>query len=220
MKERGIIFNGEMVRATLSGQKTQTRWVVANVSPDNCLVLRKPTKTKNGVYTHVLDAPQHDLCPFGKVGDRLYVRETWGVVSHAFDDDGFMISWIPDRPATAIDEMPFGKGYYSGHAIYAADGAFTWGDDDGHEDGRSRWKPSIHMPRAASRILLEITDVRVERLNDISEEDARAEGVVLPECCHAYYHGFSLLWQSIYGEESWQANPWVWAITFKRIERD
>ncbi|KAF6681957.1 hypothetical protein HFD98_26970, partial [Pseudomonas sp. EKM23D] len=75
-----------------------------------------------------------------------------------------MIDWTPDRPATPIREMPFGRGYYSGHAIYRADGEAVWaGDDDGGGDDRSAWKPSIHMPRAASRILLEITDVRVER---------------------------------------------------------
>lgn len=116
--------------------------------------------------------------------------------------------------------MPFGNGYYSGHAIYAADGNFTWGDDDGYEDGRSCWKPSIHMPRCASRILLEITDVRVERLNDISECDAKAEGAPT-ECCvigDKHFLGFRSLWKSIYGEESWRSNPWVWAIEFKRVE--
>ena len=146
-----------------------------------------------------------------------------------------MIDWVPDRPSTAIHEMPFGNGYYSGYAIYAADGDFTWGDDDGYEDGRSCWKPSIHMPRAASRILLEITDVRVERLNAISEEDAEAEGIDMEalydsqDCydCIANHNmtgrptvtgAFKYLWESIYGEEGWKSNPWVWVIEFKRIE--
>ncbi|MGA9615835.1 MAG: hypothetical protein WBR09_01550 [Serratia proteamaculans] len=221
MKERPVIFNGEMVRAILDSRKTQTRRVIANVSPDNCIPLQKPTKTKGGIYTHVMDAPGHGLCPFGQLGDRLWVRETWGVVSHDFDENERIIDWVPDRPATAIHEMPFGNGYYSGHAIYAADGEFTWGDDDGHGE-RSCWKPSIHMPRAACRILLEITAVRVERLNDISEEDARAEGatpsqhiITPPEAL--YRVGFSKLWRSIYGEESWNANPWVWVIEFRRV---
>ena len=171
-------------------------------------------------------------CPFGAVGDRIWVRETWGVVSHELDEDGRIQPWTPDRPATVIHEMPFGNGYYSGHAIYAADGDFTWGDDDGYEDGRSCWKPSIHMPRAASRILLEITNVRVERLNAISEEDARAEGIIdggclncgEPEPCGCANpepdatDAFAYLWQSIYGQDNWNANPWVWVIEFKRVE--
>ncbi|WP_204363797.1 hypothetical protein [Klebsiella pneumoniae] len=234
MTERGMIFNGEMVRALLDGRKTQTR---------------RPIKWKQTRFTEIgeredgskwpwSEDAEHACdfwhpCPFGAVGDRIWVRETWGVVSHAFSDDGLMIDWVPDRPATAIHEMPFGYGYYSGYAIYAADGDFTWGDDDGYEDGRSCWKPSIHMPRAASRILLEITDVRVERLNAISEEDATAEGVppagsLLPDYPGTFLTpkgdfatakvAFQRLWESIYGEESWNANPWVWVISFERIE--
>ncbi|HEO9559192.1 TPA: hypothetical protein QII12_001516 [Klebsiella pneumoniae subsp. pneumoniae] len=234
MKERGMIFNGEMVRAILDGRKTQTR---------------RPIKWKQTRFTEIgeredgskwpwSEDAEHTCdfwhpCPFGAVGDRIWVRETWGVVSHAFSDDGLMIDWVPDRPSTAIHEMPFGNGYYSGYAIYAADGDFTWGDDDGYEDGRSCWKPSIHMPRAASRILLEITDVRVERLNAISEEDAAAEGVppagsLLPDYPGTFLTpkgdfatakvAFQRLWESIYGAENWQANPWVWVIEFKRVE--
>lgn len=234
MKERGMIFNGEMVSAILDGRKTQTRRIMT-IQPE-------PSKTREGDYwfpskklecmVHVSDivpgnSPiadchlffQEHCCPFGAVGDRIWVRETWGCVSHELDEDGRIQPWTPDRPATAIHEMPFGNGYYSGHAIYAADGAFTWGDDDGYEDGRSCWKPSIHMPRSASRILLEITDVRVEQLNDISEDDAKAEGAPT-ECCvigDKHFLGFRSLWKSIYGEESWAANPWVWVIEFKRV---
>ncbi|HBV4435318.1 TPA: hypothetical protein MDX31_005120 [Klebsiella quasipneumoniae] len=248
MKERGMIFNGEMVRAILDGRKTQTR---------------RPIKWKQTRFTEIgeredgsnwpwSEDAEHACdfwhpCPFGAVGDRIWVRETWGVASHAFSDDGLMIDWVPDRPATAIHEMPFGNGYYSGYAIYAADGEFTWGDDDGYEDGRSCWKPSIHMPRAASRILLEITNVRVERLNAISEEDAQREGVHtevwdqtvvarnyaardeffqfwsedMPhyvEMNQLYRSSFRSLWESIYGAENWLANPWVWVIEFKRVE--
>ena len=219
MKERGMIFNGEMVRAILDGRKTQTR---------------RPIKWKQTRFTEIgeredgskwpwSEDAEHACdfwhpCPFGAVGDRIWVRETWGVVSHAFSDDGLMIDWVPDRPSTAIHEMPFGNGYYSGYAIYAADGDFTWGDDDGYEDGRSCWKPSIHMPRAASRILLEITDVRVERLRSMSQDDARAEGVIAASGPMEAGLAFRELWDSIYGEESWKANPWVWVIEFKRVE--
>ncbi|KAE9473176.1 hypothetical protein F8B41_01233 [Klebsiella pneumoniae] len=231
-----MIFNAEMVRALLDGRKTQTR---------------RPIKWKQTRFTEIgeredgskwpwSEDAEHACdfwhpCPFGAVGDRIWVRETWGVVSHAFSDDGLMIDWVPDRPATAIHEMPFGNGYYSGYAIYAADGDFTWGDDDGYEDGRSCWKPSIHMPKAASRILLEITDVRVERLNAISQEDAEAEGIDMEalydsqDCydCIADHNmtgrptvtgAFKYLWESIYGEEGWKSNPWVWVIEFKRFE--
>lgn len=246
MKERGMIFNGEMVRAILDGRKTQTRRIMKVQPSDGFhpthngydLDLKAHWYTpgvvdKNGYLQPakkdvfgVADENEGFTCPFGSVGDRIWVRETWGVVSHELDDDGRIQPWIPDRPATAIHEMPFGNGYYTGHAIYAADGDFTWGDDDGYEDGRSCWKPSIHMPRAACRMLLEITRVRVERLNSISQEDAQAEGMELTGWRPTYsdpdsggevwtpYDNFAQLWESIYGEESWKANPWVWVIEF------
>ncbi|CAM6400654.1 hypothetical protein [Klebsiella quasipneumoniae] len=235
MKERGMIFNGEMVRAILDGRKTQTRRIMAPQPADDIERGIFPNPEVIGWKSsrrHKHGSTTAHFCHYGKPGDRIWVRETWGVVSHAFSDDGLMIDWVPDRPATAIHEMPFGNGYYSGYAIYAADGDFTWGDDDGYEDGRSCWKPSIHMPRAASRILLEITDVRVERLNAISEEDARAEGIIdggclncgEPEPCGCANpepdatDAFAYLWQSIYGQDNWNANPWVWVIEFKRVE--
>ncbi|WP_237159058.1 hypothetical protein [Serratia marcescens] len=201
MKERPVIFNGEMVRAILDGRKTQTRRVIANVGPDNCIPLQKPTKTKDGIYTHVMDAPGHGLCPFGQVGDRLWVRETFA--GHYLDDD-------------QIQDIKDGRCKAKCLCEYRAD----YGDDAECADG---WTPSIHMPRWASRITLEITAVRVQRLKDISEEDAKAEGVapsqhiiMPPEAL--YRVGFLKLWQSIYGEESWRANPWVWVIEFRRVE--
>ncbi|HHZ8309099.1 TPA: hypothetical protein ACWL76_004011 [Klebsiella michiganensis] len=235
MKERGMIFNSEMVRAILDGRKTQTRRIMAPQPADDIERSAFPNPDAIGWKSslkHKHGSTTAHFCPYGKPGDRIWVRETWGVVSHELDEDGRIQPWTPDRPATAIHEMPFGNGYYSGHAIYAADGDFTWGDDDGYEDGRSCWKPSIHMPKAASRILLEITDVRVERLNAISEEDARAEGIIdggclncgEPEPCGCANpdpdatDAFAYLWQSIYGQENWNANPWVWVIEFKRVE--
>ena len=236
MKERGMIFNGEMVRAILDGRKTQTRRIMAPQPANDierCIFPNPEVIGWKSSRRHKHGSTTAHFCHYGKPGDRIWVRETWGVVSHSFSDDGLMIDWVPDRPATAIHEMPFGNGYYSGYAIYAADGDFTWGDDDGYEDGRSCWKPSIHMPRAASRILLEITDVRVERLNAISEEDATAEGVppagsLLPDYPGTFLTpkgdfatakvAFQRLWESIYGEESWKANGWVWVISFKRVE--
>ncbi|HDZ2594346.1 TPA: hypothetical protein RSS16_003211 [Klebsiella pneumoniae] len=247
MTERGMIFNGEMVRAILDGLKTQTRRVVSNVGYDNCIPLQKRTKTKDGIYTHVIDAPIYELCPFGKVGDLLWVRETWsdvnleGIPAVAYRADGDVYSPMDDE--SFLDEG----------------GAFNYDDprvtkyhfaawySDLIEGIEGDWRPSIHMPRWASRILLEITDVRVERLNAISEEDAQSEGVHtevwdqtvvarnyaardeffqfwsedMPhyvEMNQLYRSSFRSLWESIYGAENWLTNPWVWVIEFKRVE--
>lgn len=232
MKERGMIFNAEMVRAIIDGRKTQTRrimkpqpepcprgghWWPSNVFKTMLHIEEEMQNGKGGWGGLVGDA-----CPFGDVGDRIWVRETWGAVSHELDEDGRIQPWTPDRPATVIHEMPFGNGYYSGHAIYAADGDFTWGDDDGYEDGRSCWKPSIHMPRAASRILLEITDIRVERLASVSDEDAGKEGYPADPSPFGgpmdKWLWFRQLWDGIYPEQSFKHNPWVWVIEFKRVE--
>ncbi len=201
VKERGMIFNDEMVRAILEGRKTQTRRPVKNVRADNCLVIRKPTKKRNGVYTHVMDAPEHGLCPFGNVGDRIWVRETF----NAF--------WLDND---VIQEIKDGVSLASELCDYKAD----YSDSSKPVEG---WTPSIHMPRWASRILLEITDVRVERLHDMSEADAKAEGaspatykITPPEA--VYRVGFGDIWRGIYGQENWLSNPWVWVIEFKRIQ--
>lgn len=219
MKERPILFSGEMVRALLAGTKTQTRRVVKG-SPSivrwNPIVIagRAGWEDEHG---------RPIICPYGQPGDRLWVRETWGVISHSWDKHGNRVKWTPNRPATAIREMPFGKCYYSGHVIYAADGPNEWSDDDdGGGEPRSLWHPSIHMPRWASRILLEITDIRVERLQDITFADAQAEGwppmVDGKPNLHDPITWFKLLWVELYGAGSWDANPWVWVIEFKKIE--
>lgn len=232
MKERGIIFNAEMVRAILDGRKTQTRRIVKSVPATHNFhgwVMSSTRAKDEGKAcwaigdSPLLKEPIRLNCPLGKVGDRLWVRETWGVVSHEFDDDGLMIDYVPDRPTKVVREMPYGHGYYTGHVVYSADGDFTWGDDDGCIDGRSCWKPSIHMPRWASRITLEITNVRVERLNDISNDDAKSEGCWygcgggVPDKALTPSDQFPTLWEEIYGDGSWSSNPWVWVIEFKRI---
>ncbi len=216
MKERPVIFNSEMVCAILDGRKTQTRRVIANVSPDNCIPLQKPTKTKDGIYTHVMDAPGHGLCPFGRVGDRMWVRETFAILGN---EDGCPIDW--DGNLIKGDEKHAARIYKA--SCWQEPGNYgLWSIPDRDTQYEGAWRPSIHMPRWASRMTLEITAVRVERLNDISEEDARAEGVAPsqhiitpPEAL--YRVGFLNLWQSIYGEESWSANPWVWVIEFRRV---
>ncbi|MGP2833554.1 morphogenetic protein [Serratia nevei] len=186
MKERPVIFNGEMVRAILDGRKTQTRRIA---------------KADNS--NHLLG------CPFGQVGDLLWVREAYQGPLFNFDQ---METYLEDTSKFERPEF----------CEYRADGGRTPEYYDADDNLRHGWKPSIHMPRWASRITLEITAVRVERLNDISEEDAKAEGVkagVSPGHEHMMHQvAFSELWQSIYGAENWSANPWVWVIEFKHVE--
>ncbi|MCG7803995.1 hypothetical protein MCV29_22820 [Enterobacter asburiae] len=197
MTERGMIFNGEMVRAILDGRKTQTRRPV-NPSTANLLDLQ-------GQYPH---KKYNISCPFGAIGDRIWVRETWAEAGASAPDLKLYRANYPAHVPAHYENVPPAQDV--------------------------RWTPSIHMPRWASRILLEITDVRVERLNDISEEDARAEGIIdggclncgEPEPCGCANpepdatDAFAYLWQSIYGQENWNANPWVWVIEFNRIEGD
>lgn len=224
MKERPVLFNGEMVRAILDGRKTQTRRLM---KPQPEIIPPEDERGNpgywlpfNAVRSMVRNEEMRIACPYGLKWDRLWVHETWGVVSHDFDENERIIDWVPDRPATALHEMPFGNGYYSGHAIYAADGEFTWGDDDGHGE-KSCWKPSIHMPRSACRLVLEITGVRVERLGDISNDDAKAEGYPTEREADGSsldpWLWFRDLWDGIYPEQTFKANPWCWVIEFKVV---
>jgi len=218
MRERGMIFNADMVRAVLNGSKTQTRRImkVQPHSPDFGL-LRITDSTKradigkyhwaesNATGTHTRSALFS--CPFGAVGDRLWVRETFS--GHYIDDD--QIQDIKDGRDKASDLCEYRADYPNGAQA--------------HEG----WTPSIHMPRWASRITLEITGVRVERLQVISQADAIAEGAPpshpsidavsrdydFPDFSRSW---FGQTWWSIYGEESWQANPWVGVIEFKRVK--
>ena len=209
MKERPILFSGPMVRAILDGRKTQTRRIM------------KPQPTYDGFWwshkgyscggeKQFRDGlPLFVGCPYGVVGDRLWIREAWA-------------------PVCSFDPSP------ETGAIYRSD------THTGLEkrDGDKKWKPSIHMPRWASRLTLEITGVRVERMNEISESDAIAEGIESKpqpygkELDWKYYgwleklnqwstcpiRSYESLWNSINGPESWAANPFVWVIEFKRIE--
>ncbi|XWJ90335.1 hypothetical protein ACRARH_26190 [Phytobacter ursingii] len=237
MKERGMIFNAEMVRAILDGRKTQTRRIMKvqpskDFSPMNMAL---ETDYKAHWYTPgivdkegYLQPAKHDVfgvasedegytCPFGAVGDRIWVRETF---------QGPLVSEELLEEYRAYPEK-FETPHY---CEYAADGGAKPEYCDLDDNLRHGWRPSIHMPRWASRITLEITGVRVERLNDISQEDAQAEGMELTGWRPTYsdpdsggevwtpYDNFAQLWESIYGEESWQANPWVWVIEFRRVE--
>ncbi|HCM3125226.1 ASCH domain-containing protein [Klebsiella aerogenes] len=217
MKERGMIFNADMVRAILDGRKTQTRRIM-KPQPEPCP--RGGHWWPSNVFKtmlHVEDEMQNgkggwgglvgDACPFGDVGDRIWVRETWAEAGASAPDLKLYRANYPEHVPSIYENVPPAE--------------------------EIRWTPSIHMPRWASRITLEITDVRIERLNAISEEDATAEGVppagsLLPDYPGTFLTpkgdfatakvAFQHLWESIFGDESWKANPWVWVIEFKRVE--
>ncbi|EPQ7092284.1 hypothetical protein ACXHH6_002612 [Pseudomonas aeruginosa] len=223
MKERPILFTGPMVRAILEGRKTVTRRVV-KPQPDflgSMVDPNTPFKT--------LDAGLHAriTCPYGEPGDRLWVRETWTDVNmcgapalaYRADED---IRDLMEEPGFLDDRGAFN---YDDPRVKPYPFACWYAELD-----QARWRPSIHMPRWASRILLEITAVRVERLQDISEEQAQAEGVKGEQCDHARQAcadigcwgdttkgAFGFLWESLNGEGSWAATPWVWVVEFKRV---
>lgn len=206
MRERGMIFNAEMVRAILNGSKTQTRRIVKSQYQHESQQL---VKCEDGLFRWWIRGAQIPHGgpvnqKYGKVGDRIWVRETWA------------------EAGAGAPELTLYRANYPEHVPSHYENITPVSD--------IRWTPSIHMPRWASRILLEITAVRVERLNAISDKDAQAEGLERYNDDGIVYYGpygrgdcrperaFSELWQSIYGESSWQANPWVWVIEFKRVE--
>jgi len=232
MSEKPILFSGAMVRAILEGRKTQTRRVIKPQPSDEIDDLhggefrkRAPYKTecpatgRNVGFGFQDDDDRFWHCPYGAPGDRLWVRETWCPKA--------------DPLTSRLIYHSNGVGY---QCHYRADGEEVFCDDvDGftewNKDGtfKSPWKPSIHMPRWASRITLEITGVRVERLQEISQADAIAEGAPpshrsidkvsqefgFPDFSRSWY---AQLWESINGKGSWEKNPWVWVIEFKRAD--
>jgi DNA-directed RNA polymerase subunit H (RpoH/RPB5) len=221
MKHRPILFSTAMVQAILDGRKTQTRRVV---KPQPYTVRKGKAWQKDYVtvwsddFFEIVTTDKHPetgqqivkpiKCPYGQAGDVLWVRETWAHTSQL-----------------NINSEDVNYGY-----VYKADGQ-PWEDYEGW-----RWRPSIHMPREAARLFLRITNVRVERLQEISEEDAINEGVErkhgnaleIQWKCYgndnaAFFspsYSFRTLWQSINGPESWEANPWVWVVEFERISRE
>ncbi|WP_130997388.1 hypothetical protein [Klebsiella variicola] len=200
MKERGMIFNGEMVRAILDGRKTQTRRIIKDCTVGRDQISKFIQIEKKFIGCYPEDVPEliRECCPYGVPGDRIWVRETFCPV----DDTQYGGEKWVDYRATPRYEASHPAGW-----------------DSAPNDAEAlKWRPSIHMPRWASRILLEITGVRVERLRSMSQDDARAEGVIAASGPMEAGLAFRELWDSIYGEESWKANPWVWVIEFKRVE--
>ena len=204
MKERPILFSGEMVQAILDGRKTQTRRILKqrkqdvetssyelmNSYEDNSYwaACWGSDETPNGEETYF-------RCPYGRIGDRLWVREAW-------------MEFPNPKGLNTSGEPCMYRATSSPNALW-------------------KWKPSIHMPRWASRITIEITGVRVERLNDISEQDAIAEGLTsnakLTDDGKDYTgfyasDNFLNLWCKIYGDGSFDANPWVWVVEFVTIK--
>jgi hypothetical protein len=205
IKERPILFSAPMVRAILDGRKTVTR---RPVKADWVQSERAPINNAPGLF-HFWCSGEH-VCPYGEPGQRLWVRETW----YCDHDD------VMRGPYLKPDDLDVSEAREDGTLVYAADGLTPY------EADQPIWKPSIHMPRWASRILLEITDVRVERLQDISRADIRAEGLqcppelasddVSPNYRDWYPAAWKELWNSTGGD--WDANPWVWVVEFKRVQ--
>lgn len=198
MKNRKpILFNTEMVQAILDGRKTQTRRVVKSRHESGEYLICRNTISKEIVEIQSLDwdgnnCNKNVTCPYGKVGDVLWVRET------IVDDQETGWIYKNGTPCKCLNDISF-------------------------QNGRN-YIPSIHVPFEACRLFLQITNIRIERLQDIGDADAANEGCI-------YGRGASVdpavgnnifinLWQSIYGEESWNANPWVWVIEFNQITKE
>lgn len=241
VRERPILFSGPMVKAILAGTKTQTRRLVKpqpervlehvedmgaiyvpSGEPVVCTIPNgwqwKSLYTSDGLGTFADSMRWH--CPYGKAGDRLWVREAWATSANAI--------------AAEACGSPMGSSFEGPEFVYCADAPHRSDEWEAWRLRFARWRPSIHMPRLASRLTLEVTDVRVQRLQDITEEDARAEGVDghapipglvngEPGTIHCFgpdaaRKAFALLWDGINGKRApWASNPWVWAVSFRRV---
>jgi hypothetical protein len=208
MKERPILFSAPMVRAILDGTKTQTRRVVKpQPAPNKAHDGGTVWVAGDGIHVPVgsvghlsLREKQGLRCPYGQPGDRLWVREAWRAPSSC--------NHLPPRSISDSEGVRF-----IADEIFGADAGF----------GKAR--RGMFMPRWASRITLEVTGVRVERLLDISDSDAWGEGIDFEAytaaggCKDAPRVAFGDLWERINGPGSWEANPWVWVVQFKKVDR-
>jgi hypothetical protein len=233
-----IIFNSEMVRAILDRRKTQTRMPCKFDALWIKHVIDRETIGGKEAYTGwVREAkpPAPMLlpikCPFGKPGDKLWVRETVADVNSEMGPtllykDGYMQGWEDFSESFGPDQ---GAGPSMDYKTYPGirNDWTVWREDIDVKGEGGKWCPSIHMPRWASRITLEITDIRVERVQDISEDSARAEGFSesnISDEQHKFLEvgqsWFVDTWNSIYEKKGfgWDANPWVWVVEFKRLE--
>lgn len=216
--ERPILFSAPMVRTILDGRKTVTRRLVKPQPPVGTerfatVALCPPTPTKAADWLPVVDgATDYSAAPLRQIatrGDRLWVRETWGSADRYYqdheNDDPSVVAYAADRSAVQFHAK-------TPRPIPSWDVA-QWNWD------QMRWRPSSQMPRWASRITLEVVGVRVERLQDITNDDARLEGVSAPPKQQAtHVDQFAELWNSTNGKRaSWASNPWVWVVEFKKV---
>jgi hypothetical protein len=211
MSEHPILFNGDMVRAILDERKTQTRRVVKLTgdmrywrSVDRMAGERWRFATKGAkVWTDL-------RCPYGQPGDRLWVRETFMTGTNF--GGKFIVAYRADKSCHVRNQSTKG--------VPNAD--YSYPLDDYDESENIKWRPSIHMPRWASRITLEITDLRVERVQEIPPQDVIAEGITRrTEDCAEELGEFRELWNTINAKRGygWDANPWVWVVTFKQLKK-
>lgn len=221
VRERPILFQGAMVRALLAGTKSQTRravklpevicprghWEASRIGGEGLTTAHGEVIPEQGCVWHT-GTGKTLTSPYGQPGDRLWVRE-----SHWWfkDEHDPVTGYFP--PKLTIEDVEYRA--------------------DGEKPGRF-WRPSIHMPRWASRLLLEVTEIRVQRLQEISEEDCWAEGIEETDglftnsqhiemarrigcCIDDAKPSYALLWEQINGAGSWALNPWVWAVSFRRV---
>ncbi len=200
-----ILFATPMVQAILEGRKTQTRRVIKLPVIEKEIYAggayiedRKKDRTAVG---------SEDLPSKYKKGDILWVRETSAITTNVNHRDD------PEWPNRPYQTTECEDGIVLSARIYRADG--PW---DGFDTEKSSWKPSIFMSKQACRIFLEVTNVKVERLQDISNKDIRKEGAA-DFGCTTHILNWRSLWEEINGRESWEANPWVWVYEFKRVEQ-
>lgn len=244
-----LLFSGEMIRAILAGRKSQTRRVVQlrDLAHSEVDLTRLQPGYPDGPRPVWDDGDDPNAFstrnPFGAPGDRLWVRETWTAeVEYPVAPGDWRTHWWHEVPAGFRGPKNTRRIYYAAdgaeHEVYCYESSEpldlpSTGKHLSREDAAAiRWQPSIHMPRWASRILLEITDVRVERLQAVTEEDARAEGVVPepyqwrplgskePMRHNDHRHEFRCLWDSLNARRGfgWNVNPWVWVLEFRRIQ--
>lgn len=248
MKERPILFSAPMVQAILEGRKTMTRRIITD---EIALAWMLPA----GFSKEFIALPENHLCRYGYAGDRLWVKEKWRVGAWDVDSGRIAVDYAasPDlgkTPWRDVEDENLWERLWVDSSDDAERAGLSLGEDDSYhwEPGRGpcRWRPSIFMPRAFSRITLEIVNVRVERLQDIIEEDALCEGiqeknVIGGATCAGGMHqeitepryffdgcdeegfddavsAYRSLWESINGSGSWDANPWVWVIEFKVVK--